>query len=198
MDQGTEYSIDVLCSQLTARAACTKMSHEQFNSVFSSTVDALSLNLRFFVELAQERGASTWLFSLPICEHGFVLHKAAFRDALAFHYGWPPPTDCACEKDFLCGPCTFHRLCLWKDFLCGPCTFLFEAQFLFSSQVRDITANFVSEVCSNVCVEPTLQPLSGESFPVSTNTTLGARLDVTADALPRNGLILMWGYLTLK
>ena len=38
-----------------------------------------------------------------------------------------------------------------------------------------------TEVCPNVGVEPTLQPLSGESFPLrSTNTEDGARLDIKA------------------
>ena len=35
------------------------------------------------MELSQEKGASTWLTTLPIDEHGFALHKAAFRTA--FH-----------------------------------------------------------------------------------------------------------------
>ena len=29
-----------------------------------------------------EKGASSWLSTLPIDEHGFALHKGAFRDAL--------------------------------------------------------------------------------------------------------------------
>ena len=35
------------------------------------------------VALAQEKGAGAWLNTLPIKEHGFTLHKGAFRDALA-------------------------------------------------------------------------------------------------------------------
>ena len=42
------------------------------------------------VELAQEKGASTWLTVLPVDEHGFALHKSAIRDALALRYGWRP------------------------------------------------------------------------------------------------------------
>ena len=51
--------------------------------------------------LSDEKGASTWLTTLPIEEHGFALHKAAFRDGLALRYGWRPkgmPITCACEK----------------------------------------------------------------------------------------------------
>ena len=47
--------------------------------------------------------------------------------------------------------------------------------------IRDITAQLLTEVCPNVCVEPTLQPLTGERFPLrSTNTEEGARLDIKA------------------
>ena len=39
------------------------------------------------------------------------------------------------------------------------------------------------EVCPNVCVEPTLHPLTGESFTLrSTNTVEGARLDIKAQS----------------
>ena len=42
-------------------------------------------------------------------------------------------------------------------------------------------AQLLTEVCPNVCVEPTLQPLTGESFPLrSTNTEEGARLGIKA------------------
>ena len=51
--------------------------------------------------LAQEKGTSVWLTVLPIEEHGFALHKGAFRDAMALRYGWRPhgmPTVCICGK----------------------------------------------------------------------------------------------------
>ena len=38
--------------------------------------------------IAKERGASSWLSARPVEEHGFALHKAAFRDAIALRYGW--------------------------------------------------------------------------------------------------------------
>ena len=43
------------------------------------------------MDLAREKGASSWLTSLPIEEFGFALHKGAFRDALALQYSWQPP-----------------------------------------------------------------------------------------------------------
>ena len=51
------------------------------------------------VEIASEKGASSWLNALPIARHGFALHKSAFRDAICLRYGWQPPllpSHCIC------------------------------------------------------------------------------------------------------
>jgi len=52
--------------------------------------------------LATEKGASNWLFVIPVDEHGFSLHKRAFRDALALRYFSFEncPTHCVCGKSF--------------------------------------------------------------------------------------------------
>ena len=48
----------------------------------------LPTSLQRSVDLAKEKGASTWLTALPLVEHGFTLHKGAFHDAaLALRYG---------------------------------------------------------------------------------------------------------------
>ena len=45
----------------------------------------------------------------------------------------------------------------------------------------DFAASLLSEVCFNVSVEPQLQPLTGETFPLaSANVEDGAHLDVAA------------------
>ncbi len=38
------------------------------------------------VDLAAEKGASSWLSCLPLKDQGFALHKGDFRDALALRY----------------------------------------------------------------------------------------------------------------
>ena len=53
------------------------------------------------MKLAQEKGLSAWLTTLPIEEHGYALHKGAFQDAIALRYGWRPdamPSVCVCGK----------------------------------------------------------------------------------------------------
>ena len=49
------------------------------------------------------------------------------------------------------------------------------------NELRDITAELLTEVCHGVGIEPTLQPLTGEQLSYrSANIEDGARLDVVA------------------
>ena len=41
------------------------------------------------LDLAAEKGASTWLNLIPLKEMGFNLNKREFRDALRLRYNWP-------------------------------------------------------------------------------------------------------------
>ena len=50
------------------------------------------------------------------------------------------------------------------------------------NELRDMVGNWLSEVCSDVCIEPTLQPITGETLRgASTITTDGASLDIAAN-----------------
>ena len=122
------------------------------------------------VDLAQEKGASSWLTTLPLEEYGYSLHKGAFRDAIALRYGWSPlntPSHCACGTSFS----VQHALSFPKG---GFPT-------LRHNEVRDLTAKLMTEVCHDVCIEPHLQPLTGEALGgASAISTDGARLDVAA------------------
>ena len=122
------------------------------------------------VEQASERGASTWLTAILLAKYGFGLNKQAFRDAICLRYGWTPerlPSHCPCGEVFTVA----HAFSCPKGALPS----------IRHNQVRDITARLLTEVCPSVGIEPTLQPLNGESFPLrSTNTEEGARLDIRA------------------
>ena len=49
------------------------------------------------------------------------------------------------------------------------------------NEIRDL--NLLTEVCHDVCVEPDLQPLTGEQLVNATaNTQDGARLDIAASS----------------
>ena len=132
--------------------------------------DQLPIHLQRSLELSQEKGASTWLTSLPIEDHGFALHKAAFKDALSLRYGWAilnPPSHCTCSQPFSI------------EYALNCKTGGFPA--IRHNEVRDITASLLSEVCHGVTVEPHLQPLPGESISRSSAINEdGVRLDVAA------------------
>ena len=57
-------------------------------SIADSIYTTLPNSLQKAVEISKESGGSTWLTALPLEEHGFALHKGAFRDALCLRYGW--------------------------------------------------------------------------------------------------------------
>ena len=74
------------------------------NSVdaMNSLETSLPKYLQRALELAQEKGSSLWLTSMPIKEFGFDLHKTAFLDALSLRYCWQPsrlPTLCDCGRN---------------------------------------------------------------------------------------------------
>ena len=136
----------------------------------SNICDQLSPEQRHCVELAKEKGSSSWLSVLPLEEHGFYLHKGEFRDALCLRYGWKlgsTPQSCSCGAQFsvdhamICHMGGFPTIC--------------------HNEIRDITASLLTEFCHNVATEPPLQPLSGETLVAcSANTNDGARLDIRA------------------
>ena len=50
------------------------------------------------------------------------------------------------------------------------------------NELRDFTASLLSETCHGVAVEPSLQPITSETFSnATTNIQEGARLDIVAD-----------------
>ncbi len=94
------------------------------------------------MDLAEEKGASTWLTSLPIQEFEFSLHKGAFQDALTLRYNRQlqrAPQMCACGT-------IDHALS------CPKGGFPTQRQ----NEIRDITADLLTEVCNDVRVEPDL------------------------------------------
>ena len=98
---------------------------------------------------SKEKGSSIWLTSLPIEEHGFYLHKGEFRDALCLRYGWAIPNT---PQSCICG----HKFEVDHALSCKRGGFVIQGR----NELRDFTASLLTEVCHNVAVEPSLQPLS--------------------------------------
>ena len=103
----------------------------------------------------------------------FIEIPCAFRDALCLRYGWQPsriPTNCECGTPFS----VEHVLSCPKG----------GYPSIRHNEIRDLSANLMSEVCNNVSIEPHLQPITGEHLSgASANTQDGARLDIAANGL---------------
>ena len=101
--QQHNYPWESLNAQIEAKNTVRKQRLKDLKSSATNIKSSLSNSLRHAVDRAQEKGASSWLSSLPLAVFGFSLHKGAFRDALALRYGWLPsntPIHCACGTQF--------------------------------------------------------------------------------------------------
>ena len=171
LKQSFEYAGDVVNNQMEAKHDVCKLKREKGKQAADSVNQQLSVTLKRAMDLAQERGASTWLTTQPIQEFGFTLHKSAFQDALALRYNWQlprVPSTCACGSKFS----VEHALSCPKG----------GFPSVRHNEIRDITASLLTEVCNDVCIEPELQPMTGEVLNgSSSNTQDGARLDIAAN-----------------
>ena len=167
LEQNSSYSYDDIAGQMTAKTEIASMKRNKWNEAAENLKKMLSNSLQRAMDLAQEKGASSWLTSLPIEEFGFTLHKRAFFDALALRYNWQPSrmsTSCACGSNF--------TMSCPKD----------GFPSIRHNEIRDLTAKLLTEVCHDVSVEPDLQTLTGEQLTNATaNTQDGARLDIAAN-----------------
>ena len=129
-----------------------RRSHQQQQMWDAAEIqEKLPNDVRRILKVSSEKGASSWLATLPIADHGSALHNGAFWDALCLRYGWHPsnlPTTCVCDKNFS-----------MEHALNCPCGGLTSVRH---NELRDITAQCLTEVCHGVGIEPPLQLLSGE------------------------------------
>ena len=94
-----------------------------------------------------------WLTALPLKEHGFALDKQSFWDAIRLRYAIPLnrlPTSCVCGVPYSIQ----HALS------CPRGGFIINRH----NEIRNYTAELLSEISPEVIVEPLLQPLTREQF----------------------------------
>ena len=116
--------------------------------------NSLTLKTQRAVELAPEKGASSWLIVIPIDELGFALNKGEFRDTLKLRYDWEivdKPSICVCGDVFNVD----HAM------VCRRGGFIIQRH----NELRDLEADMLSLVCNDVKIEPIRQELTGESLP---------------------------------
>ena len=104
LQQSSTYSSETKEEQVRARKDSRTICKQQQEATAASKIkDKLPSNLLKALTVSAEKGASSWLSTLPIEEHGFALHKGAFGDALCLRYGWRPthlPSHCICGREF--------------------------------------------------------------------------------------------------
>ena len=133
---------EVKADQLLQKSTVRSFKQQCYSRNSSDLHQQLSSSLQLAVNLATEKGASSWLTTLPLEEYGFALHKSAFQDALALRYGWLPlrtPAHCACGSSFSVD----HALSCPKGGLPS----------IRHNEIRDLTAKLLTEVCSQVATD---------------------------------------------
>ena len=168
LQQEFHYTSETLTEQTKARSEVQKLGRDKAEQSSLLLKDLLPQSLKFSMELAQEKGASSWLTSLPIEEYGFSLHKSTFRDALALRYDWQPisaPSTCGYGAKFSIEHVLF----------CPKGGF----PSIRRNEIRDLTANMLTEVCSDVCVTTNHRRTAYTG--ASSNIQDGAPLDIAAN-----------------
>ena len=165
------YDYKCECAQVEAKFNIRRERQQGDNLSRDGIFNSLNHSDKHILSLAGEKGASSWLTVLPIKEFGFCLQRRHFFDALCLRYGWLPadlPVHCGCGSSFT----VEHALSCNKG----------GFPSIRHNEVRNFTADVLTEVCSDVHVEPHLQPVSEGEFATGTslNTSDGARLDIAA------------------
>ena len=132
---------------------------------------------RRLVSCTSEKGASSWLNALPLKSKDFHLSKSEFWDAINMRYGFQIkrlPSTCACGKDFSIE----HALsCLKGGYVNQR-----------HNTIRNLFAELLSEISTDVQIEPQLSELTGENLKYKTsNKQNEARLDISARNVWRSG-----------
>ena len=155
--------------QTLARKEISDLKEGKMKLLLDSIKNSSNEALLWLLELAMEKGASSWLTSLPLADYGFRLNKQQFVDAICMRYDLPiddAPRNCACGEPYSVNHCL---TCRNGGYV-----------IMRHNTVRDTTYSLLKEVCRDVKLEPALLPVTGEQLPPGAITTDGARSDVGA------------------
>ena len=153
----------------TLQQCVRRETNEALQTRLGNVRESLPQKTQRATDLATEKGASNWLTVLPLKDMGYNLNKGEFRDAVKLRYDWEiddKPTVCVCGDAFTID----HAM------ICRRGGFIIQRH----NELRDLEADLLKMVCSDVEIEPVLQELTGERLPSGANTTPDARLDIHA------------------
>ena len=146
-------------AKLTARQDKRRWLSERKDDLYSRS----SLLTQRCIDLASEKGASSWLTALPLLDLGLHLHKGNFRDAVYLRYNWLLPNVPSTCTSWACGA----PFSISHELSCPKGGFVIQRH----NDLRDITAKALSEVCHDVQVEPPLQALNSETLSLRSSIT---------------------------
>ena len=160
------YAIDV-AAQNTLKSDIKKARKVRLVAQAAKIKEKLDSSMQRCMDIAQERGASVVFTLVPVAKFGYGLHnKREFTDAVCVRYNRALPNFpllCACGQPNSIN----HAL------NCVKGGFVHQRH----DQVRDLLANFCSEVVRDVEIEPKLASLNGEVLQTGANTADEARSD---------------------
>ena len=144
-------------------------------SRMESVDSTLPSDLLRSVNQSRDKGSSLWLTAAPLVDQGLVLNKQEFRDSLRLRYNIKKmplsdlPSKCACGENYtVCHALSFKK----RGFVAQS-----------HDSVRNLLTTLIGKVCTNVEVEPQLQPLDNERFNLRIAVTRPeARLNFKAGA----------------
>ncbi len=125
------------------------------------------------LDLASEKGASSWLTSLPLAEYGFILNKQEFNDAILLRYNFKlknvAPV-CVCGEQ---NTVNHALICKIGGYVS-----------MRHNHLRDTTAELLRshQICKDVETEPHLIPLNGETLPPGTTTNISLKRDAKIES----------------
>ena len=151
------------------RQKARKENQQRFCDKFEEVKNDLPHRTKRAVDLATEKGASSWLTVLPIKEMDLALNKREIKDAIHLRYDWDMNdirSVCVCGDVFNIG----HAM------ICRRGGFIIQRH----NEVREFEAEMLNMVCYDDEVEPVLQGITGEMLPRDVNKAPDARLDIPA------------------
>ena len=86
-EQSLIYHQEAKAQQLTAKKEAIRQRKQRDSAAVPELEERLANDMKRAMQVSTEKGASSWLVTLPIAEHGFALHKGAFLPSL-----WMAPT----------------------------------------------------------------------------------------------------------
>ena len=160
-NQRTEYTSDVE-KLARLKSEVTKKREEYYQLKRTEIMQTVSITQKLQIDLASEKGASSWLTALPLKAFGYVLNKQQFTDALALRYNFNIKNS---ARKCTCGETnTVNHLLVCKR---GGYVSLRH------NSLCDVIAEMLRNAdCKDVKTEPQLLPINGVQLPRSANSVI--------------------------